>query len=308
MLLEIRGMSFQLISALLRGRWLMDKGYAQSYMPAVVRLLAGEEVSFGWRDNKMFDDDDNDSSKTPQLRLRTYAGSAYTVRPYSDITRLPQNSIAVVSLTGPLMKFGGACSYGMVDHAGLINRLANAGNVAGIILDIDSPGGQADGTAMTADTISRASQKKPIISIVDDGMAASAAAWIASAGQEVYVTQPTDQYGSVGVYTTIADWNAHYQDYYKLPVREIYAPQSTDKNLDYRQALAGNDDLVKADLKVLADQFIKTVKRNRRGKLKGNDWQTGKMFYADEALKLGLIDGIKSFEQVIDRMNKLINK
>jgi protease IV len=288
-------MSFSTISAVLRGRWLIDKNFAQANLPIAFRLMNGERVDFGNEKNE----------EVEPVALHTKMASAYAVNYYSDLSRLPQGSIAVVNLAGPLLKYGDMCSWGMIDYAALINRLSNAGNVSGIILNIDSPGGQADGTAMLADTITKARQKKPVVAIIDDGMAASAAMWIASAANEIYVTQPTDMVGSVGVYTSIADWNAHYLDYFKLPVKDIYAPQSTDKNNDYIQALAGDESLIKADLKVLADQFINIVKRNRGSKINGSDWTTGKMFYAKDAIKQGLIDGIKSFEQVIKRVNDL---
>ncbi|MDH7463980.1 S49 family peptidase [Chitinophagaceae bacterium 26-R-25] len=290
-------MSFKTVSAILRGRWLIDKSYAGANVPMAIRLMQGEAVDFG---------EEKNSDLEPQPMI-SYAGAAYSVQPYSNINNLPDNSIAVVTMAGPMLKYGDMCSYGMTEYAAIMSKLGNAGNVSGIIIDIDSPGGQADGTALLSDTISRVKQRKPVISLINDGMAASAGYWIASSGTEVYVTQPTDQVGSIGVYTTIADWNAHYQEYFKLPVMDIYAPQSTDKNKDYKDAINGDDTAIKEDLSVLAQQFINTVKKNRAGKLTSDVWSTGKMFYAKDAQKIGLIDGIKSFDQVIARMNQLIN-
>ena len=206
------------------------------------------------------------------------------------------------------MKNDGECdSNGMVSQTALINQLSNASNIEGIILNIDSPGGQADGTAMLSDAIKNASKNKPVISVIDDGMAASAGMWVASAANEIYVTQPTSQVGSIGVYTQVADWNSYYKEAKKLNVQDIYAPQSTDKNKDYRDAISGDIAGIQQDLSVLADQFINTVAANRAGKIKGDSWKTGKLFYAKEAINIGLIDGIKSFDQVVNRMTKLIN-
>lgn len=294
-------------SAILRGRWLVDKAWADSHMPLVFRLLKGEAVDFGG-DKKLYHDDseDDQEAKRPELISHKCAGNVYKVRPYSDLSTLQNGSIALVTLEGPMMKRGGMCSYGMVDQAQLINRLASSPNISGIILSIDSPGGQADGTAMLSDVIKNARSSKPVLAMIDDGMAASAAMWIASAAHEIYVTQPTDQVGSVGVYTQIADWATHYKEFFKLPVTDIYAPQSTDKNKDYRDAINGDHSGIEEDLSVLADQFINTVANNRAGKVKGDSWKTGKMFYAKDAQKIGLIDGLKSFDQVVSRMNSLI--
>ncbi len=159
---------------------------------------------------------------------------------------------------------------------------------------------------MLADVIKAAAASKPVMAVINDGMAASAAMWIASAANEIYVTQATDQVGSIGVYTQIADWNQYYKDALKLNVQDIYAPQSTDKNKDYRDAISGDTSAVEGDLSVLADQFINTVASNRSGKIKGDTWKTGKMFYAKDAKKIGLIDGIASFDQVVQKMKKSI--
>lgn len=304
-------MRFNTLSAILRGKWLLNKQWAEAHLPLAFRLVQGGEVDFGISatSRKLYqDNNDGDEEYIPPPAQKVAAArNVYSVRKYTDLSTLPNGSIAMLTLEGPLMKRGGMCSYGMVDHADLITRLSVASNVSGILLNIDSPGGQADGTAMLAQVIKEAGAKKPVIAIIDDGMAASAAMWIASAAKEIYVTQTTDQVGSVGVYTTIADWNTHYQEYFKLPVKDIYAPQSTDKNGDYREALNGNEEPLKEELAVLADQFINTVATNRAGIIKGSEWKTGKMFYAKDAKRIGLIDGIKSFSQVVKRMESLIS-
>lgn len=278
-------------------------------MPTIMRMLAGEAVEF--TDKRISDfgkDADDTASINPQQFFQANSQVAvYSVRPRTEINSLAFGSIAMVNIAGPVMKDDVECGgYGMATLAQLVTRLGNADNIAGIIINLDTPGGQAYGTSMLADAIKAADAKKPVLSLIDDGMAASAGMWIASAGREIYLTKKTSKVGSIGVYTTIADFNQHYQDYWKLKVKDIYAPQSEDKNKIYHDALEGNDDELKADLAVLAQEFIETISVNRGTRLKSDVWNTGKMFYAKDALKIGLIDGIKSFEQVIDRMTVLI--
>jgi ClpP class serine protease len=271
-------------------------------MPLIISVLKGDASFSG-----MFGDE---SIKNPERVeatkvLSNKAGVVYSVGYYTDLSRIPSGAIGMVNITGPVTKYGDMCAWGSVDHVATISRLANAPNIKGIIINLDSPGGEAAGTAMLADAIKAASTAKPVIAVIDDGIAASAGMWIASAAQEIYTTQKTDMVGSVGVYTTIADWYGYFEKE-GLNVRDIYAPQSTDKNLDYKEALQGNDELVKEDLKVLAQEFIDTVRRNRAGKINGDSWTTGKMFYSKDAIKIGLIDGQKSFDQVVRRMDTLI--
>lgn len=291
-------MSFSpLLSAIFRSPWLLDESYAMSMLPTVFRLTKGEDVSFG--ESKI---------KDPEASFVAATKSnvpVYSVYPDSNLSALPQNSIAVVGISGPLMKAGGFCSYGMMDIANLITRLGNNDNVIGIAIDIDSPGGQVYGTTLLSDTIRNVNAWKPVIGFVNDGMAASAAMWIGTSCRELYATKRTDKFGSIGVYTTIADWNGHYKEYFKLHVEDIYAPQSTDKNKEYADALAGDDKELKEDLSVLAEQFIATIHANRGDRIKSEDWNTGKMFYAPAAKKMGLIDGIKSVSEIFDRIESL---
>lgn len=292
-------MSFKTASAILRGRWLIDKSWAQEHLPLVLKMAKGETVDFGLK---------KDESTAAKV-LSNKTASVYNVGYYTDLGRLPSGAIAMLDIIGPVTKYGDMCSYGSIDHEQTLNRLANAPNVSAIILNIDSPGGEAAGTGSLAQTIKTVSNKKPVVALINDGIAASAAMWITSAASEIYATQKTDMLGSIGAYTTIADWNAYIESQ-GLPVRDIYAPQSTDKNFDYKEALKDppNDKPIEENLRVLVNEFINTIQANRGSKLTSSDWQTGKMYYAKDALKIGLIDGIKSFDQVIRRVNTLISQ
>lgn len=290
-------MSFKTASAILRGRWLIDRSWTEANLPLILQLAEGRRVELGG-------DQKDERAAATQIPNRMGA-AAYQVNYFSDLSRLPEGSIAVLDIVGPVTKYGDLCSYGSVDHTQTIGRLAAHPNIAGIILNIDSPGGQVDGTSMLATAVKAAGQRKPVIALVDDGIAASAAMWIASAAGELYVSQKTDMVGSIGVYSTIADWYAYAQSQ-GLPVKDVYAPQSTDKNGSYRAAIQGNEEPLKKELAVIAEEFIQTIRTNRGARLTSEEWTSGGMFYAPQAKKMGLIDGIKSFDQVIGRMNSMI--
>lgn len=299
-------MKYSTISAILRGRWLIDKTFADSNLPIFLKMVSGES---GQQFTHIKDDMMNHESpevqinRTPVLVANT--SNVYKVRPYSNLDQLPYGSIAVVEVTGPVLKFGDYCSYGSIDTAQLLGRLAVNNNVIGALLDVDSPGGQVSGTSMLADAVKDFGKKKPIVGYINDGMAASAAMWIISACTEVYCSHRTDEVGSIGVYCTIADYKSFYKDYYKLRVEDVYAPESEDKNKDYEDAINGDTSKMEEDLSIIAQEFINTIQTNRAGKIKGSEWSTGKMFYAPEAIKMGLIDGIKTLSQVTARIEKL---
>lgn len=302
-------MSFTTVSALLRGKWLINKQYAEQHMPFVVGLLKGNGNVDLLYDKKSYSDDREDSGEDQRPRNHcalTVSEKAVTVGYYQDWNQAPQGSIALIRIAGPILKYGDMCTYGSIDYERMITSADGHPNIGGIALKIDSPGGQVDGTASLASTIKNT--KKPVYGFVDDGMMASAAMWIGSATDKLYAGQKHDWIGSVGVYCTLYDWNA-YMEKEGVPVHEIYAPQSTEKNADYKDALKGDYKAVEADLKFIANEFITAVKNNRGAVAAANidAWNKGAMFYAEDAIKIGLIDGIKSFDEMVLELNQTVS-
>jgi protease IV len=300
-------LSFKTASAILRGNWLVEPEYAKAQLPIVLQMIKGDAAI---NNNKILHFENNtDVNLSIPIRQKYSAAQSdvFIVNPYTSTDRLPYGSIAMIDVIGPILKYGERCSYGTVDQNNLLLKLGSSDRVKGILLNVDSPGGQADGTGMFADTIKMVSKSKPIISVVQDGYAASAGMWIAAAAQEVYATRATDSFGSIGAYTTIYDFTEYFA-LNGIKITDIYAPQSSDKNKAYKDALAGDTSLIENDLKFLVEDFKASVSSSRgaRLKVKGDEPFTGKMYNAKEALRMGLIDGIKPMSGVIKRLEELI--
>jgi signal peptide peptidase SppA len=117
-------------------------------------------------------------------------------------------AVAIVPVYGLLAKrlslmseMSGGTSYDELQ--GTIAALVNDPDVASIVLDIDSPGGEVDGLPEFASFLRAARDRKPIVAQVNS-LAASAAYWIASQANEIAVT-PSGEVGSIGVYTAHQD-------------------------------------------------------------------------------------------------------
>ncbi len=295
-------MSFRTVSAILRGRWLLDKHWAESQLPLVLSLLQGTNAQVDRTGNQMSEQPFAIDPKTMQRHNMMVQIDYGVYRPNPNI---PEGSVAVIPVSGAIMKYNGECGEpGSVQRIGWLLDAERRTNISSAVMMIDSPGGQVDGTQSFANAVK--SFSKPILGFVDDGIAASAGMWYLSSTDEAYASLESDQVGSVGVYTSLLDFRG-WLEKNGLKMHEIYAPQSTDKNIDYRQALNGNYDLVLEDLKITAETFIKAVRSNRGEKAAANQkmWDSGKMFYAKDAMSAGLIDGIKSFEQVVSKASWL---
>ncbi|WP_251983980.1 S49 family peptidase, partial [Escherichia coli] len=99
---------------------------------------------------------------------------------------------------------------GMTGYDGIVACLQQAmadSQVRGILLDIDSPGGQAAGAFDCADMIYRLRQQKPVWALCND-TACSAAMLLASACSRRLVTQ-TSRIGSIGVMMSHVSYAGH---------------------------------------------------------------------------------------------------
>lgn len=287
----------KLASAILRGHWAIDPSWAHSHLPQVLRLLEGEKV--GRKDFYSFWDDENSSSNAGKIQcIHPDAKTGYVkAHYYRSFAEAPMGSVALIEIEGAITKYG-FCSAGSVDFAKWTQEAGSLPNISGIVYKMDTPGGQCDGLQTVTDAIKAV--KKPTIAFIDDGMCCSAGVWLGSSCDKVYASQKTDVIGSIGVMCSFMDYMSYYEKV-GIKYHEIYAPQSKDKNLDFREALQGNYEKIQAELKVIADAFIGSVKSNRGSRLNTSvdDPFTGKTYFAPEAIEIGLIDGIATFEDCI---------
>lgn len=274
----------KLISAFAKDNWAITGDAVHTYFPLVQSILNGNHQPTA----EDLPEDDFESDEEATTKPDEFTGR-----------------IAVMSITGVLMHYGGMCSYGAVDYANRIDAYRMDESISGLIIRGDGPGGQVQGTKTLREAIANFKAVKPLLVLVDDGCIASALVWAFTAASEIYCSNNISQVGSVGVMACFMDVRkAMEMEGYKEIV--IYAPQSTDKNKDMTDALDGKLDAVKAKLKFLCDDFIADVAAGRAGKLTSDEWNTGKMFFAEDATRIGLIDGIKNYPAVVARMQELI--
>ena len=141
-----------------------------------------------------------------------------------------------------------------------VDQAVAAQNVRGILLDIDSPGGEVAGLFDLADYIFEARAAKPIWAIANDD-AFSAAYAIASGADRIAVTR-TGGIGGIGVI-------AVHVEYSKMDERvgvkwtPVY---SGERKADYIDSEPLNDTartLLQTEVDRLRELFVETVSRNR---------------------------------------------
>lgn len=174
-------------------------------------------------------------------------------------------------------------------------------SIKAIVFDVDSPGGSVEGVPELAEEIYKSRSQKKSVAIAN-GMAASAAYWLASAAGEMAVI-PSGQVGSIGVFTEHDDFSKAME---QAGVKTTLISAGKFK-------VDGNDveplsDSARADMQAKVDafygMFVKAVARGRHASqddVRGGFGQ-GRMVLASDALKEGMVDRVETFDQMLTRL------
>lgn len=204
----------------------------------------------------------------------------------------------VVNIIGPIVKYSSWYSYGTKFYGRILKELDQNKQISGIVLNIDSGGGMVSGTAELTEIIKNL--KKPTISYTS-GYQCSAALDIAS-GCDYHMASPhADWIGSIGTMLSYQDFSAMFEKW-GAKIYELYAPQSTEKNKEFRELMQGNEKAYTERLQVLAQDLIDRMKENFGEDLKDDGLVfRGKTYTPQEALAIGLIDELGGLEDALNK-------
>lgn len=219
-----------------------------------------------------------------------------TTSPYLSVV----DNVGIITIQGPLMDatFGywgpmfGITGYGDIQEA-LVAAVRNA-DVKSIMLTIKSGGGAVSGVSETAKFIENVDKVKPVVTYSPSTMA-SAALWLGVAARETYAST-TAIVGSIG---TIMVMMSRYEQLKMDGIDAVVVRSGKFKALGHPAepisdaAVQGAQD--QADY--LSSLFLGYVADRRGVSAKAADvkFGQGREFIGEQALAVGLIDGIKSY-------------
>jgi len=145
------------------------------------------------------------------LEVPASAAAATSERPARKPYEVTPEGIAVIPIEGTLVHkaYGLDALSGLRSYVDIQEEIEDAATdpaIKGILLDIDSPGGEVAGVFDAADTIYAARSAKPIFAVADTD-AFSGAYLLASGAERVYAGR-TSGLGSIGVIVTHLDVSA----------------------------------------------------------------------------------------------------
>jgi len=177
--------------------------------------------------------------------------------------------------------------YGFISAA--TQAADNDDSVERIQFDIDSPGGYVSGLMPAVNAI-RSAEKKTIAFV--DGMAASAAYWLASQADSIVASSPASRVGSIGVAVEIMDISKalEAQGIEKIILTSTDAPL---KRPDITTE-AGQEQVVDSldDMHKVFVQYVSEGRGISAGEV-AEKYGRGSMLIAENALTAGMIDSIE---------------
>ena len=213
-----------------------------------------------------------------------------------------KNKIAIIHVEGAIVSgdigFNTAGSGGIVKK---INKARDDENVKGIVLRVNSPGGDVYASTMITNALEEfQSTGRPVITSMGD-IAASGGVWVTTTSEEIWA-ENTTLTGSIGVYgvypdlSPLAKWaGINYDGISMTKAGEIYDVRRGMNEEINKQFREGIENFYK--------DFVTKVANNREMdfsevlKVAG-----GRIWRGDKALELGLVDKLGSLDDAINSM------
>jgi signal peptide peptidase SppA len=284
----------RLLSWVAGAAWAIEPAKAQVMLEVLMKRAIGAPAA----DDTPWDDD----TQAERIAARNAA---------RERANQPQEGVAVVPVTGVIsprvhdvegFSTGGGMSA--EGFAAAMRQLAADPNIKGVVLDIDSPGGNVAGVPEAVGAIRDVQAAGKPVSAVAHHWAASAAYWLASAADELVVT-PSGEVGSIGVYVYHEDISKRLD---MLGVTPTLIKAGPNKAEGHPAFPLGEDAVAHVQARVddYYAMFVKDVAKGRGvpvGAVR-EQFGGGRMVGAQEAVRLGMADRVGSLADTIKRMQR----
>lgn len=221
-----------------------------------------------------------------------------------DEATTPPGSIALLKLQGVMRSQSGLSSPGVDRLTQDLRRAYANDNVAGVILETNSGGGESVSGSMLKSAIEE--RNKPVIGFAH--LAASAAYRALTGADEIIGSSPSAEFGSIG---TMVSLDQRLLKKYTKQFADFYGQTAPGKNADFRGALGGDFSGIQKRVDTLTEAFQQEVKGARD--LRGGpemirETLNGSVFNAVESKKRGLVDMVGNMQLAVKRIKSLRGK
>lgn len=250
----------KILSEITGGTWLFKTDAPEQLKTLVNTVLAGGRIN----------------EETPELS--TFLGEKQFDESTGETKLI--NKVAYIPMVGTMTKYSGMCVNGADKICVEAMKAQNDPDCIGTIFHIDGYGGNGDAIPLFQDIAPKLT--KPRINLIDKALSAHYWAAILLGQYNMLSNDLTAEVGSVGAQYS---WEKSTNE-----IIIVRPPESSEKNQDFINALAGDYSALEKKLSPLAQKFQSSVMNARPGiKI---EHLKGATYYADEAIKFNLADSV----------------
>ena len=223
------------------------------------------------------------------------------------------NKILVIPLSGEVTSSSESGIFSseanMVEELGMqLDRARNDDDVKGVILSINSPGGEVTASEIIYHKISKFKKERGIPVVVLMGnVAASGAYYISMAADEI-VAHPSTITGSIGVISVFMNFKG-LMDKIGVEAVTLKTGKMKDVGSSVRPMTEDEQEYINVILKEMYELFLDRVLSSRK-ELTRDQLLTladGRVYTAKQALEAKLVDKIGFFDDAVSSVRRLAN-
>ena len=220
------------------------------------------------------------------------------------------DGVGVVNISGSLVTNAHPAysQYGVVGYNVIKDTLTVAAQdpeIKHILLNIDSPGGSANGVDSVSTLIKKISSDHKPVTAFSEGQMNSAAYWIGASADSIHTTRLADV-GSIGVIAISQEFTKAMEKDGVTPT-VFRAGEFKALGSPYEVMTKEASKLIQGKLDTLYKEFTNHI-GSSRSQLSADtsQWAEGKTYLGFEGVKAGLIDGVTTFEDLTSSLVKKV--
>ncbi len=208
----------------------------------------------------------------------------------------PLSWMAAVPFRGPII------AETVAPYAKILRKLKTWKKIKGVIFTINSSGGDSAASEILKSEIASLGSEKPVYAYVES-IAASGGYYVACGASKIYAT-PNALVGSIGV-LYLKPVLADLMDRIGMVLEILTEGKHKDMSYPHRTWSPEEKEKMQSLLKDAYERFIEIVSTSRKmSKEKIRNLATGEVFSSQRALELGLIDGLKAYDEVVEELSR----
>ena len=212
-----------------------------------------------------------------------------------------KDRVAILTVIGSLVNRGAwvGASSGLVSYEGFMHQITTAAEdsrVDSILVDIDSPGGEATGCFEAAAAVRKAAEKKPVYFLANS-MCCSAAYGLASGATKRYIIA-SGIGGSIGVVLMHLDFSVYLHNEGVKPTLIHAGAHKVDGN-PYEPLPADVRSDLQSEVNQFYDLFVGCVAEGTGLSEKAIRATQARTYIGAEAVKVGLFDQVATIEEIL---------